>query len=358
MKKQEKELFMSLCDFQAKEMDRALLRYASPTVLGALFFNRMQGVAYGSLKERELLGQVTREFRNSLKYAYDQNLVRNSSYRWSVCHLKDVLGGCSCRYAMLKGAMLCQMYPQGYRTSNDIDLLVNAENIGEIGEALYTAGFRQGNIRGGEFIPATRREIIESKMTRGETVPYIKEIDFPAMKYLEVDINFSLDYKADDGKLTEQLLQKECEREAWGTKIHTLTENDFFIHLCGHLYKEATTMPWVVMGRDMTLYKYADIYMLLAEMDKDQTYDMYIRAVELGLEKICAFAVLQTSMLFEVRNAYAISAALEIMECDPDFLHRVVAPAEKKTYLYTEKDIEKRFFCENRAKMMKEADLN
>ena len=140
MKKQEKELFMSLCDFQAKEMDRALLRYASPTVLGALFFNRMQGVAYGSLKERELLGQVTREFRNSLQYAYDQNIVRNNSYRWSVCHLKDVLGGCSCRYAMLKGAMLCQMYPQGYRTSNDIDLLVSVENVGEIGEALYTAG--------------------------------------------------------------------------------------------------------------------------------------------------------------------------------------------------------------------------
>ena len=27
-------------------------------------------------------------------------------------------------------------------------------------------------------------------MMRGETVPYIKEVDLPFMKYLEVDINF------------------------------------------------------------------------------------------------------------------------------------------------------------------------
>ena len=45
------------------------------------------------------------------------------------------------------------------------------------------------------FIPAARREIIESRMTRGETVPYVKEVGLPGMRFLEVDINFSLDYK-------------------------------------------------------------------------------------------------------------------------------------------------------------------
>ena len=45
----------------------------------------------------------------------------------------------------------------------------------------------------------------------------------------------------------------------------TLDDAGFFIHLCAHLYKEATTLPWIEMHRDMTLYKYCDIHMMLEE---------------------------------------------------------------------------------------------
>ena len=80
---------------------------------------------------------------------------------------------------MLKGAVLCKKYPKGYRTSNDIDLLVCPERVTQIGKALIKEGFRQGDIRNGTFIPASRKEIIESRMTRGETIPYIKEVNLP-----------------------------------------------------------------------------------------------------------------------------------------------------------------------------------
>lgn len=102
---------------------------------------------------------------------------------------------------MLKGAYLCAHYPDGYRTSNDVDLLVLPKDVTTIGNLLARSGFRQGNIRNGEFIPATRQEIIESKMMRGETVPYIKEVDLTFMKFFKVDINFSLDYKNGNGNV-------------------------------------------------------------------------------------------------------------------------------------------------------------
>ncbi len=198
MKKQEKELFKALCSFKAKEFDEGLLQAANPIVLGHLFFNRMQAVAYGVLKKHNLLGKVNREFRNSLKGAYEQNLEKNRSFFWCINHVEEALSGCDCKYAMLKGAYLCRAYPEGYRTSNDIDLLVHPKDVTEVGNALLSAGFKQGNVRNGSFIPATRKEIIESKMMRGETVPYIKEVNLPGMQFLEVDINFSLDYKLGD----------------------------------------------------------------------------------------------------------------------------------------------------------------
>lgn len=202
------------------------------------------------------------------------------------------------------------------RISNDIDLLVRPSDVTLIGEALFKAGFRQGDIRNGNFVPASRKNIIESKMLRGETVPYIIEIGLPHMKFLEVDINFSLDYKNGETDILESMLSNSIRVG----NIMTLDKNDFFLHLCCHLYKEATTLPWVEMNRDMTLYKYADIYMLLDEMTEADIAELFARANDFELEKVCAFAILQTLALFDVKHDTAKNISKQILEDDPDFL--------------------------------------
>ena len=354
MNQKEKELFKSLCGFQAETFDEGLLDSASPTVLGHLFFNRMQAIAYGTLNKHNLLGKVNREFRNSLKGAYTQNKEKNKSFFECVGHLENLLSHCCCSYAMLKGAYLCKWYPAGYRTSNDIDLLVHPKDVTKVGNVLLGAGFKQGNIRNDKFEPATRREIVESKMMRGEVVPYIKEINLPGMKFLEVDINFSLDYKPGDTNLLEEMLQNTVVQEMTNYRVRTLRQDDFFVHLCSHLYKEATTFPWVEMMRDMTLYKYCDIYMLLNDTTKEYIDFLFGRANELAMEKICAFAVIQTSELFDFKNTYATAVAEAILCDDKDFIHTVVSPKEKKTYIFTEKDITERFFANCRKSLLRE----
>ncbi len=353
MKNEEKELFRQLCSFRAEHFSKELLQYATPEVLGHLFFNRMQAIACGNLTEHECLGMVNREFRTSLKSAYDQNVAKNNSFFRSVDLLSDVLRNHHGKYAMLKGALLCRAYPDGYRTSNDIDLLVRPQDVTLIGDALTAAGFRQGNIRNGIFVPASRREIIESKMLRGETVPYILEIGLPHMRFLEADINFSLDYKNGETDVLELMLH---DSTVIGN-ISTLNKRDFFIHLCCHLYKEATTLPWVEMKRDMTLYKYADIYMLLDDMSETEAEALFIRAKELCLEKICAFAILQTAELFDMALPYVIGKAKNALHGDDAFLDRVISPAEKKTYIYKTKDITERFFMRDRVSDLEEVKV-
>lgn len=354
MKENERQLFRRLCSFKSQNFDETLLEAATPLVLGQLFFNRMQAVAYGTLRDRGLLGKVNREFRNSLLCAYEQNIEKNKSFFGCVMYLHQILAKYDYQYAMLKGAYLCRYYPQGFRTSNDIDLLVLPKDVTGIGNALMKAGFRQGYIRNGVFVSATRRDVIESKMMRGETVPYIKEVSLPGMQFLEVDINFSLDYKPGDTQLVRDMLEHTTVKILDGLAIPTLEESDFFVHLCMHLYKEATTLPWVDMRRDMTVYKYCDIYALLNDLDKDKTDQMFQRAKKLHAEKICAFAVLQTAALFVLQNTYAIGAAENILKEDEDFLHTVVAPKERKQYVFREKDILERFFSEDRIRLLKE----
>lgn len=353
MKAEEKILFKNLCNFKSENLDENLLKYAGPNVLGQLFFNRMQGVAYGNLKDKGLLGRVNREFRNSLKGAYEQNKEKNNSFFECIRQLSNILLKCRCQYAMLKGAVLCSKYPIGYRTSNDIDILVAPDDVTEIGKVLEVNGFKRGNVRNGEFVPATRREIIESKMMRGEVVPYIKEVSFSGMKYLEIDVNFSLDYKNGEKETIKEILREVVPIKRKDSMLYTLRQDDFFIHLCSHLYKEATTLPWVEMKRDMTLYKYCDIYLLLSEMSLQEIEEIFIRARKFGLEEVCAFAILETSEIFEA-NEKIVLRAKKVLKGNPEFLHTVISPAENKFFIYEEKDVFERFFADDRRVLLKE----
>jgi len=348
MKENEKLLFKGLCNFKDSHLEPSLMSFATPEVLGHLFANRMQGIAYDVLKNNGLLNATNREFRNSLRLAYEQNVQLNHSFQECIKLLLETISSCRGKVALLKGAYLCLHYPEGYRTSNDIDLLVHPNEITELASVLNTSGFRQGKICNEIFVPATRREIIESRMMRGETIPFIYEVNLPLMKYLEVDINFSLDYKNGDENCLSHMLAHTCTKYEKGLPIITLNDEDFFIHLCAHLYKEATTLPWIEMRRDMTLYKYCDIYLLLSEMTNSQLRDVLKRATELEMEKICAYAILETMKLFDIDNHFAHNISRSILEEDPLVLLKVFSPKDKKTFIYRTSDVTERFFMESR----------
>lgn len=356
MNTKEKELFKELCSFNTIQLDTQLLDYATPTVLGQLFFNRMSAIAYEKLNKCKMLYKVNREIRTALRMSFERNIVKNNSYYSCVDAVQKLLKECGCKYAMLKGAFLCKAYPEGLRTSNDIDLLVMPEDVSKIGNLLKANGFIQGHIRNDVFVAATRQEIIESKMTRGETVPYIKKVDLPFMEYLEIDINFSLDYKNSDTEILEEMINNAGDIKIDNCNITTLSMSDFFIHLCLHLYKEAATLPWIRMNRDMSLYKFCDIYYLLSNIDNSVIDEIFARAKKYGVEKICAFAIIYTNSLFTLNSPYSVQLAEEIISDDRDFLDTVIAPAEKKKYKYTENDIFKRFFIENRKDFLEETE--
>ena len=46
MKEQEKKFFLALCRFAGKDLEPSLTAYATPGVLGQMFYNRLAGVAH------------------------------------------------------------------------------------------------------------------------------------------------------------------------------------------------------------------------------------------------------------------------------------------------------------------------
>jgi hypothetical protein len=72
------------------------------------------------------------------------------------------------------------------------------------------------------------------------------------------------------------------------------------------------------------------------------------------MEKECAFAIIQTSKLFDVSNRFAEEMAGCILMNDPDYIHRVISPKDNKTFIFTEKNIFERFFADSRKELLKE----
>ena len=356
MTQDERTLFFELCAYKQvnpQKIESLLKHNASPALLGHLFFNRMQGIAYSTLEKLNLLENTNREFQNSLKKAHHLNTMQNESFAASIRIVETALKDSPHPFALLKGALLFNEYPVGCRTSNDIDLLVESKNVTQIGKLLNRAGFQQGRLKNGTFIPATRTEIITAKMTRGETVPYFLRTDFDEMPYIELDINFSLDYKPDDSNTVTQMLSRSQKYSLGDFSIHTLDKIDFFIHLCGHLYKEATTYPWVEMHRDMTLYKYCDIYTLAQDFTEDDIECIFDRAESLGMTDPCACALLWTDYLLPIHNDCVINYAKNKLK-QPALLDTVIWPSEKRKYIYNTEDLKERFFTNNRTPLLKE----
>ena len=349
MNSKEKNLFLALCDFSEPDGEEIAHSIrggaATPEVLGMLFSNRMAGIAYETARDTQTIGLLDREFRNSLKLAHTYNTKYNADYSECVKFLKTVLSRCTVPYLFLKGAYLYDRYPVGCRTSNDIDLLALPGDISQISEVLKDNGFEQGYIKNGYFVPASRAQIIESKVMRGETVPFIKKVDLPYIKYLEVDLNFSLDYKNGGEDKVDNLLKKRQQR---GTNnIYLPDEYDFILYLCAHLYKEATVYPWVQMKRDMTFYKFSDIKLLLESLSNDDTFYLIQRADELGLLGELAYAL---AHIRKFSTNFVPRFDLKI----GNELHTVIYPEKKKRFIYTEHDLIERFFSSNRASLLKE----
>ena len=222
-------------------------------ILGQLLYNRMGVVAYYTLLKSNLLKDTNREFRNTLKIIFESGVSKTDALHTSLGYLYTILKDVDFNYAILKGSFLVNLYPDGLRTSNDIDILISPENITDLSKMLISSGFKQGFIHNNSFVQANRKEIINSRMNRGETIPFIKELNMPNIKYLELDVNFSLDFKSgNDKEIVRSLLNDANELKR--SRLKTLNEIDFLIHLCTHLFKEATVMAWVNMGRDLSLY--------------------------------------------------------------------------------------------------------
>lgn len=324
-------------------------------LLDKLIWNRVIGIAADNIccTENYIL---TEEGQIRLKEAKQKEIDRTEVFLKNMVYLCQLLKEADFSYALLKGAYLTTtLYKKGNRTSNDIDILVSDKDVGKVDRLLKKYDFIQGYINAeGVVIPATRKEIIMSKLNYGETVPYVKIQDG---EFLELDINFSIDYKPlENDKIMGNMLSHTIKIAYAESSFYTLDAYDFLIHLCCHQFKEAIIFYYFQGQKDIMLYKYSDMNLLFHHYDTNFSYQKLLERMQFyGLEAQCYYCFdLLRKIYPSVGDLEGFSWLMKELEPeDKAYLKRIIDPPARKAYRYQEEP-EVWFVAEEREKCLEE----
>lgn len=332
-------------------------------ILGFLELNKISGYFYNTT--RKLGVKLPQNVERKLSQILKIQTLRNEIMRKYIQDLSDKLALTKLRYVFLKGSVLgnanlnlselmfvhCTGSPQtllqysldkldtfykaGERISNDIDILVEPKDITQVGSLLKEMGFIQGyyNFNEDKIVPLSRQEILSRRMNRGETAPFILKIDSNIVPFIELDINFSLDYLPNGNeKMLDKILSDTVDYSGLVKGgIKSLDCGDFFLHLIMHQYKESVLYSMVERNKDLEMYKLLDIYLFIKRGYIDLN-DLLNKIKKYELKKEVHYVLTTVS---EVFNDLQISDFLEtIKPQDVLYINEVIDPQTKKIYMW------------------------
>ena len=113
-------------------------------------------------------------------------------------------------------------------------------------------------------------------------------------------------------------------------------------------------MSWVEMGRDISLYKYCDIYLYLKRYMNTAYMEKLIQRIdEVDLRKECYYALYYTKELFDIRDDSMDQMLKKIRPTELSFMQQVIDPQNKKTYSF-DMQYSDWVFCNNRRELLNE----
>jgi len=346
-------LLFDLADALSDKKEQTIPVEISEVTAGQIIHNRIVGIAYDKL---DLSKPKDKDIEKGLSAIYQDKIMSTRKYKENLNYVASILENVKFKYALLKGAYLTsQLYKEGHRTSNDIDILISADDISSLQDVLLKNGFVQGQYKKGKgIIESSRMEVIQARMNFGETIPFLKMIgDNP----LEIDINFSVDFKPEGNKgIVKDLLDSTMGFKAGEYEPKTLNAADFLIHLCCHLYKEATTYHWVEDHRDLQLYKFSDINLYLHKFGNDNYFNKLLQRVKVfNVEKECYLTFFNSQIIFpKLKQIPGFEKFINDVKPDnTDFMQQVFSPLQKKLFKH-DMDFTSWFFSSRRITHLKE----
>lgn len=263
---------------------------------------KIVGIVYKSLSEMKLLHLVPYRVASAIKYIYLATTKRNQVLMDELITILTAFKEEGIDIRPLKGSVLLDLIYTDYgtRTLNDLDFFVSKNDLKRLPKIMNNLGYIQGeyNVNDKTLTELSREDKLMWKVKMFNLPPFCNIHPEPTVDIISIDFTFGLSF-SDKKDINEKILST----DSILNNKKTLSNIDFFIHLCTHLYKEASNEAWENFAQDINLIKFCDVreyyYFLSKKIDND---DIISRVNELGVEKAFSFSILYSSILYNDNN--------------------------------------------------------
>lgn len=223
-------------------------------VLQYVIINKVPGLFFYNIERLGLANHVHLLVYQILKFYYIGTQERNKIFLKELNEIRSEFSSKGIRCIPLKGAyLLGRLYKDiGSRSINDLDLMIDNEQIEAVINAIEYMGYVAGDYdrSNKEIVRYSRAKEITWKLKMNNLPSYVKAVNSQYVDYFAIDFALTLDLER-DLKPVRIMLHDAAE--------DYLRPAHFFIHLCCHLYKEATGAIWIYLNSDINLIKFCDV---------------------------------------------------------------------------------------------------
>ena len=284
--------------------------------------NKVAPLVYNNLIKRGYKDLIPYELARVMSFYYYATIERNKILQSEMSKVIDKLESNNIKCSPLKGAYLipCMYKNMGIRTVHDIDCMISHSKAKELIEIMKEEGYSQGDYDAELNImkPLSREKEILWKMKMNNLYPF-KKIDVSPFVGLKVfDFSFSLDLDLDK-KAVDEIISNIYFDNEYGRNI--LKPAHFFIHLCCHLFKEATTAVFIEESNDLNLIKFCDVReYILQKMNKKDMEEAISFSIDHKINKAIYYTVYYLKEIYDDGYEEEILSSLKIE--DQDFLNQ------------------------------------
>jgi hypothetical protein len=243
-------------------------------ILGYLCYHKIAGLAYETIvKAVDNVKKLDFSVFLTLYITHEAQTIRLNEQRKYIKIISSALRKAGIKHVFLKGAVLSNtIFPPGARFLSDIDILVHKNSLSKAKRVLSKLGFIQGiyDHKNNIIKKFSKEKVKEFEKNKNETAPLVKMINKPFIKTINVDINFSLDWRPNSSKeaVNYFLNNRKIIYIDNNFPIYSLKEEHMFIHLCNNFYKDAVLFDIVTKKKGLELCKFADLYAFIQKFFK------------------------------------------------------------------------------------------
>jgi hypothetical protein len=228
-------------------------------VLGGCIRNKTLPLAWHNLKTLKLAGKVPHKMRELCAF-YALGVARkNQALLGQFRMISSALQSAGIRFAPLKGLVLVsEVYTMDSRQMNDFDLMICKDDRSRVRSLLNSLGFYEGeyDYDSRSVKPLDRRQKALWGLYMYNLPAFMKLIDDEYLQLVEVDFTFDIRFNSTQSA-AEEFLSRLSFYEPLGCEV--LNAEEFLLHLCCHLHKEAKNVLWVEREADFNLIKFCDV---------------------------------------------------------------------------------------------------